>query len=167
MRTAAHPLRPARIAAFVASLAAACSTGPEREEPAAGVPAPAPMRGYVTNIERATLENEDYRRVLYTGRHTQLVLMTLRPGEEIGEEVHEDGDQFIRVEAGTGRLVMSGEPHALADGSAVVIPAGAVHNVINTGGTPLRLYVLYSPPEHAPGTVHRTKREAEAAKRRQ
>ncbi len=166
MRTVSHLLVPLLAVVLISSLPAACASGRESGEAApGGQPAPAPARGYVTDIERATLENEDYRRVLVTGAHTQLVLMTLRPGEEIGQETHEDGDQFIRVEAGTGRVVMNGQAHPVEDGSAVVIPAGVAHNVVNTGDAPLRLYVLYSPPEHAPGTVHRTKQEAEAAKR--
>ena len=121
------------------------------------------MLGYVTNIEKDTLENTDYRRVLFTGRNTQLVLMTLQPGEEIGLEVHEEHDQFIRVESGIGSAVLNGEKHRLEDGTAVVIPAGVEHNVINTSpGEPLRLYTLYSPPEHPAGTVHRTKRDEPA-----
>ena len=116
--------------------------------------------GYVTNIEHDTLANEDYRRVIFTGRNTQLVLMTLRPGDEIGREVHEGHDQFIRVEAGRGVAVLAGKEHALSDGVAVVVPAGVEHNVINTSAdSPLRLYTLYSPPEHPDGTVHRTKRD--------
>lgn len=116
------------------------------------------MVGYVTNIEQDTLANEDYRRVLFTGENTQLVLMTLQPGEEIGREIHEDHDQFIRVEAGTGVARLDREEHELSDGMAVVIPAGVEHNVINTASDePLRLYTLYSPPEHPDGTVHRTK----------
>jgi len=116
------------------------------------------MAGYVTDIEKATLENENYRRVLFTGQNLQLVLMTLRPGEEIGKETHEKHDQFIRVEAGAGSVVLNGKTHALADGVAVVIPAGVEHNVINISPRqPLRLYTLYAPPEHAEGTVHRTK----------
>jgi mannose-6-phosphate isomerase-like protein (cupin superfamily) len=122
------------------------------------------VHGFVTNIERATLKNEDFRRVLFTGPALQLVLMILRPGEEIGEETHEDHDQFIRVEEGTGRVVLDGEGQTLQDGSAVVIPAGVRHNVINTSGdASLRLYTLYSPPEHAPDAVHHTRAEAEAA----
>ena len=122
------------------------------------------MDGYVTNIERDTRESEDFRRVLYTGRHTQLVLMTLRPNEEIGLETHGEHDQFIRVEQGTGYVLLNGDKHALEDGSAVVIPAGVEHNVVNDSRTnALRLYTLYSPPEHPDGTVHRTKAEAEAA----
>jgi mannose-6-phosphate isomerase-like protein (cupin superfamily) len=116
------------------------------------------MDGYVTNIERDTLANEDYRRVLFTGPNTQLVLMTLRPGEEIGEETHEEHDQFIRVEAGDGVVLLDGKRTALADGSAVVIPAGTRHNVVNTSkNEPLKLYTLYSPPEHPDGTVQHTK----------
>jgi mannose-6-phosphate isomerase-like protein (cupin superfamily) len=122
------------------------------------------MSGFVTNIEQDTLANEDFRRVLFTGPHTQLVLMTLQPGEDIGRETHEGIDQFIRVESGEGKALLDGTPHQLGDGSAVVIPAGVEHNIINTSSsTRLRLYTLYSPPEHADGTVHRTKREAEAA----
>jgi mannose-6-phosphate isomerase-like protein (cupin superfamily) len=116
------------------------------------------MNGYVTNIEDDTLENSDYRRVLFTGSNIQLVLMTLQPGDEIGLEQHEGHDQFIRIEAGTGVAEIDGKKHALRDGVALVIPSGAKHNVINTSKSePLRLYTLYSPPEHADGTVHRTK----------
>lgn len=115
------------------------------------------MNGYVTNIEQDTLDNGDYRRVLYTGPKMQLVLMTLQPGDEIGLETHEGHDQFIRIEAGTGKVALDGEERSLEDGSAVVIPAGTAHNVVNTGDTPLRLYTLYAPPEHPEGTVHRTK----------
>jgi mannose-6-phosphate isomerase-like protein (cupin superfamily) len=116
------------------------------------------MKGYVTNIEHDTLENDDYRRVLFTARNTQLVLMTLQPGEEIGRETHADHDQFIRVESGTGKAVLGGSTHVLEDGSAVVIPAGTEHNVVNTSRSePLKLYTLYSPPEHPDGTVHRRK----------
>lgn len=116
------------------------------------------MVGYVTHIDKATLENEDYRRVLFTGKKTQLVLMTLRPGEEIGSEVHDGHDQFIRVEAGSGVVHMNRDQHALAAGTAVVIPAGVEHNVVNTSrDEALKLYTLYSPPEHAHGTVHPTK----------
>ncbi|HJU64304.1 MAG TPA: cupin domain-containing protein [Gemmatimonadaceae bacterium] len=123
------------------------------------------MNGYVTNIERDTLDNEDYRRVLFTGPNTQLVLMTLRPGEEIGEETHEEHDQFIRVEAGTGTVMLDGKRTALSDGSAVVIPAGTRHNVVNTSSSdPLRLYTLYSPPEHPDGTVQHTKADETASK---
>lgn len=122
------------------------------------------MPGYVTNIEQDTVANDDFRRVLFTGPNTQLVLMTLQPGEEIGLETHDGHDQFIRVEAGTGVVLLDGAESALEDGSAVVIPAGVEHNIVNTSDhAPLRLYTLYSPPEHPDGTVHRTKREADAA----
>ena len=122
------------------------------------------MAGYVTDIERDTLANEDYRRVLFTGPYTQLVLMTLRPGEDIGLETHDGHDQFIRVEAGTGYVELDGERHELHDGSAVVIPSGAKHNVVNSSQRDaLRLYTLYSPPEHPDGTVQRTKADEAAA----
>jgi len=118
------------------------------------------MKGYVTNIEEDALENTDFRRVLYTAKHTQLVLMSLRGNEEIGEEIHEL-DQFIRVEAGQGLAVLDGVAHRLSDGSAVVIPAGTRHNVINVSDTDeLKLYTLYSPPEHRDGTVHTSKSDA-------
>ena len=118
------------------------------------------MAGYVTNIEADTLANGDYRRVLFTGRNTQLVLMTLQPNEEIGLEVHDEHDQFIRIEAGTGKVILNGQESALEDGVAVVIPAGVEHNVVNTSSSePLRLYTLYSPPEHPDGTVHHTKKD--------
>ena len=119
------------------------------------------MAGYSTNIEQRTLENEDFRQVLYTAPHSQLVLMTLQAGEDIGVETHPDRDQFIRVEAGEGEAILDGERHPLGDGSAVVIPAGTEHNVVNTSATaPLRLYTIYSPPEHPDGTVNRTKQDA-------
>ena len=118
------------------------------------------MKGYVINIENDTLENTDFRRVLYTAKNTQLVLMSLRANEEIGEEVHEL-DQFIRVEAGQGLAVLDDVAHRLSDGSAVIIPAGTKHNVINVSDTEeLKLYTLYSPPEHRDGTVHKTKSDA-------
>lgn len=122
------------------------------------------MDGYVTDIEQDTLENEDFRRVLYTGPNTQLVLMTLRPGDEIGLETHAETDQFIRVEEGNGYVLLNGEKRSLEDGSAVVIPAGVEHNVVNNSDDqPLRLYTLYSPPEHPDGTVYPTKEEADDA----
>lgn len=124
------------------------------------------MSGYITNIERDTLANEDFRRVLFTGPNMQLVLMTLRPGEDIGLETHDDHDQFIRIEAGTGVARLSGEETRLEDGSIVVIPAGVEHNIMNTSQEPLRLYTLYSPPEHADGTVHHTRNDATLTERR-
>ena len=118
------------------------------------------MKGYVTDIETDTMENQDFRRVLYTGKNSQLVLMSLRPKEEIGEETH-TLDQFIRVEAGDGRAILDGVNHRISDGSAVVIPAGTKHNIINNSdGEELKLYTVYSPPEHRDGTVHKTKADA-------
>jgi mannose-6-phosphate isomerase-like protein (cupin superfamily) len=121
------------------------------------------MAGYSVNLEERTLDNDHFREVLYTAKNSQLVVMTLQPGDEIGLERHEGHDQFIRVEAGDGVAILDGERHALSDGVAVVIPSGTEHNVINTSTTTaLRLYTLYSPPEHPPGTVHRTKADADA-----
>ena len=114
------------------------------------------MKGYITNIEKTTLENTDYRRVLYTGKNSQLVLMSLAPGDEIGEEVHHL-DQFLRFEAGEGKIILDGIEHAVGDGDAVVIPQGTRHNVINIGNIDLKLYSVYSPAEHKDGTVHKTK----------
>lgn len=119
-------------------------------------------RGYCDNIERATVENEDFRRVLYTGRNLQLVLMTLQPGEEIGEEVHADRDQFFRIEEGEGAIDIDGRENRVEDDFAVIVPAGARHNVRNIGSRPLRLYTIYAPPEHKDGVVQATKAEAEA-----
>ena len=115
------------------------------------------MKGFVDDIEELTGENDDFRRVLYTGKHMQLVLMALQPGQEIGEEVHDDGDQFFRIEEGEGTVTIDGVEHAVEDDDAIVVPAGARHNVVNTGGAPLRFYTLYAPPEHRDGTVHATK----------
>lgn len=124
------------------------------------------MSGYSVDIEQKTLANGNFREVLYTAPHSQLVVMTLPPGEEIGMERHEGRDQFIRVEAGSGEAILNGERHPLGDGVAVVIPAGTEHNVVNTSATEsLRLYTIYSPPEHPHGTVHRTKAEAEEYER--
>jgi mannose-6-phosphate isomerase-like protein (cupin superfamily) len=115
------------------------------------------MKGFVNDIEQLTEDNEDFRRVLYTGKHLQLVLMALKPGEEIGEEVHEDRDQFFRVEEGEGEVLIDGHRHAIKDDDAIVVPAGARHNVVNTGDESLKLYTLYGPPEHRDGVVQRTK----------
>lgn len=120
------------------------------------------MTGYITDIEKKTLENENFREVLFTAKHSQLVLMTLQPGEEIGSETHDGIDQFIRIEAGEGKSILNGEETELRDGSAVVIPSGTEHNIINTSDSePLRLYSIYSPPEHPDGTTHKNKAEAE------
>ena len=119
-------------------------------------------RGYCDNIDRATVENEDFRRVLYTGHNLQLVLMTLQPGDEIGEEVHDDRDQFFRIEEGQGAIDIDGEENRVEDDFAVIVPAGARHNVRNTGSQPLRLYTIYAPPEHKDQIVQTTKAEADA-----
>jgi mannose-6-phosphate isomerase-like protein (cupin superfamily) len=121
------------------------------------------MKGFVENIEELTRGNTDFRRVLYTGKFLQLVLMALKPGEEIGEEVHEDHDQFFRVESGAGEVVIDGVRTAVKDDDAIIVPAGARHNVINTGDTPLTLYTLYGPPDHRDGVVHATKAVADAS----
>lgn len=119
------------------------------------------MVGYVGNIEKETLANNNFRRVVFTGKYAQLVVMSLLPNEEIGMEVHLTVDQFFRVDAGEGKVVMNGEEHALGNGDAIVVPAGTEHNVINTSASgSLKLYTIYSPPQHKDGTVHATKAEA-------
>ncbi len=118
-------------------------------------------KGYRDNIEELTLNNEDFRRVLYTGKNIQLVLMTLKPGEEIGEEVHEDKDQFFRFESGTGEVRINDKANPVEDGIAVIVPAGAKHNVVNTGEDLLTMYTIYGPPDHKDKTVHKTKEQAE------
>jgi len=121
------------------------------------------MKGYVTNIEGDALGNENFRKVLYTGKHSQLVLMSLRPNEEIGMEVHPDNDQFFRFEKGQGKCIIDGNEYELKDGIAVVVPAGAQHNIINMSSTEeLKLYTIYSPAHHKDGVVRSTKEEAEA-----
>lgn len=121
------------------------------------------MKGYSGNIEQLTIDNTNFRRVLYTGHHTQLVLMSLLPGEEIGVEIHGENDQFFRFEAGEGMVVIDGNEHIVGDGSAIIVPAGAEHNVINTSNTDsLKLYTLYSPSHHKDGIVRATRDEAMA-----
>lgn len=121
------------------------------------------MKGYKTNIEKETLNNKNFRKVLYTGAYSQLVLMSLKPKQEIGSEVHEENDQFLRFEGGSGRVMIDDTKYTVKDGDAVVIPAGARHNVINTSATDeLKLYTIYSPPHHKDGIVRKTKEEAEA-----
>lgn len=119
------------------------------------------MKGFVQNIEDIAVENDAFRRVLYTAKNCQLVVMSLKPKEEIGMEIH-TLDQFFRVEEGTGEAVLDGVRTAISAGFAVLVPAGANHNIINTGGVPLKLYTLYAPPNHRDGVVHRTRDEAEA-----
>jgi len=118
-------------------------------------------KGFAADLEAETLKNTDFRRVLYTGKYSQLVLMRLKPGEEIGEETHDDVDQFFRFEEGQGVVVIDGTKHPVKDNSGVVVPSGAKHNVINTSKTAdLRLYTIYSPPEHQDKVVRKTKQEA-------
>jgi len=122
------------------------------------------MKGYVTAIEKETEKNTDFRRVLYTGTYSQLVLMSLKPGEEIGEETHGDVDQFFRFEAGEGTVIIDGVEHSVQNGDAVIVPAGARHNVVNASTRAnLKLYTIYSPPEHQDGVVRHTKNEAMAS----
>jgi mannose-6-phosphate isomerase-like protein (cupin superfamily) len=129
------------------------------------------MLGWTADIEKATLDNDTFRTVLFTGEHTQLTVMRLGPGEDIGREAHHDRDQFLRIEQGRARLELGtaedrvDETHEVEDDWAIIIPAGVWHNVVNTGEGELKLYSLYSPPEHPDGTVHRTKAEAEEAER--
>lgn len=121
------------------------------------------MKGFCINIEKATLENENFRKVLYTSKHSQLVLMSLKPKEEIGMEVHEENDQFFRFEQGQGKCIIDGNEYELSDGVAIVVPSGAQHNIINTSETEeLKLYTIYSPAHHKDQIVRSTKEEAEA-----
>lgn len=121
-------------------------------------------KGYYGNIEKDTLENENFRKVIYTSKYSQLVLMTLLPGEEIGMEVHEDHDQFFRFEAGEGKVFIDESVYEVKDGDAVVVPAGAQHNVVNTSDlVSLKLYTIYSPAEHQDGVIRKTKQEAETS----
>ena len=122
------------------------------------------MKGFVEDIEDLTEENGDYRRVLYTAEHLQLVIMSLAPGEEIGEEVHKDRDQFFRVEKGKGEVWIDGVRSKIKSDDAIVVPAGARHNIINTHNKPLKLYTIYSPPNHRDGFTAASKAEAEASK---
>ena len=120
------------------------------------------MKGFCSNIEKDTLGNDNFRKVIYTGKHSQLVLMTLKPNEEIGMEVHEDNDQFFRFEKGIGKVIIDGNEYKVSDGFAVIVPAGAEHNVINTSDSEnLSLYTIYSPAHHVDGVVRATKAEAE------
>lgn len=121
------------------------------------------MKGFIDDIEALTEENADFRRVLYTGQNLQLVLMAIQPGDAIGEEVHDDRDQFFRVEAGSGEILIDGNVSKVQADMAMIVPAGARHNVRNTGSVPLKLYTLYAPPEHRHETLHATKADAEAS----
>ena len=118
------------------------------------------MNGYIANIEKLALKNSNFRKVLYTDKNSQLVLMSLLAGEEIGEEVH-DVDQFLRVEKGVGTAVLNDISHDIADGSVIVVPAGTKHNIVNSGSNLMKLYTLYMPPHHRDGVIHKIKAEAE------
>ena len=117
--------------------------------------------GYIDNIEEKTLDNTNFRQVLFTGKHMQLVLMALKPGEEIGEEIHENVDQFFRIEQGEAKVIIDGEEDVLNDGMVAIVPAGAKHNVINISNVDLKLYTIYAPPNHPDGTINKDKAEAE------
>ncbi len=119
------------------------------------------MKGFNTNIEQLTLENNHFRKVLYTSSHMQLVLMSLLPGEEIGEEIHDENDQFFRFEQGNGECIIDGNKYDVADGDVIIVPSGAKHNVINVGTDSLKMYTIYTPPHHKDGIVRDTKKEAE------
>ncbi len=122
------------------------------------------MAGYHGHIEKDTLENSYFRKVIFTAPHSQLVLMCLKPGEEIGMEVHEGQDQFFRFEQGEGKVIIGGDEYVVADSDAIIVPAGQMHNIINTSSTEeLKLYTIYSPSHHPDGTIHKTKEEAQAA----
>lgn len=117
-------------------------------------------KGFIGNIDDLTVKNQNYRKVLYTANNLQLVLMTLKPGEEIGEEVHKDRDQFFRIEKGSGVVVINGKKTSVEEDDAILIPAGTTHNISNTGKGSLHLYTLYAPPEHKDGTIHQSKKDA-------
>lgn len=122
------------------------------------------LTGFLGNIEKLTADNTNFRQVLYTGQHSQLVVMNIEVGGEIGAEIHEIVDQFIRIESGEGKLIVDGQENPIKDGDAFIVPAGTQHNVINIGQTPLKLYTVYSPPHHKGGTIHKTKAEADLDK---
>lgn len=123
--------------------------------------------GYIEDIEEKTLDNSNFRKVLFTGKNMQLVLMALKPGEDIGEEVHEHVDQFFRIEQGEAKIVIDGEEDVLKEDMVAIVPAGAKHNVINTSNVDLKLYTIYAPPNHPDGTIHKDKAEAKEYEREQ
>lgn len=119
------------------------------------------MKGFKGNIEKETLDNDNFRKVLYTGKHLQLVLMSLKPGEEIGEEIHQNNDQFFRFESGTGKCTIDENNYQVTEGDVIVVPAGSKHNVIHTVDEPFKMYTIYSPPNHQDGIIRATKKEAD------
>ena len=119
------------------------------------------MKGYNANIEKLTLENNNFRQVLYTGKYCQLVIMSLKPGEDIGSEVHPETDQFFRIESGQGKAIIDGNEYEISDGSVVIVPAGSQHNIVNLSSEkPLKLYTIYAPPHHRDGVIHPSKEAA-------
>lgn len=121
------------------------------------------MNGFIVDIEKATVDNNAFRRVAYTGQHMQVVYMTIAPGGEIGLEVHNDNDQFFRIEQGSAKVIVDGDEHEVGEDYAMVVPAGSEHNIVNTSSdVPLKLYTIYAPPHHEDGTIHQTKQEADA-----
>ncbi|MFY9993240.1 MAG: cupin domain-containing protein [Rhodoplanes sp.] len=147
-----------RISLFMALAFAGCCGLAFAQTPSEGTK----KKGFVGDISDLTEQNSDYRRVLYTGKNMQLVLMSLRPGEEIGEETHDNIDQFFRIEEGSGEVVINGQTSNVKSDYAIIVPAGARHNVKNTGTEPLRLYTIYAPPEHKDKTIHATKQDAKS-----
>ena len=120
------------------------------------------MKGYHANIEKETLENSNFRKVLYSAKHMQLVLMSLKPGEDIGEEIHTENDQFFRFESGTGKCIIDGNEYSISDGDVIIVPSGSLHNIINTGDSiDLKMYTIYAPAHHKDGIMRATKKEAE------
>lgn len=119
------------------------------------------MKGFKANIEKETLDNDNFRKVLYTGKHLQLVLMSLKPGEEIGEEIHQNNDQFFRFESGTGKCIIDENNYHITEGDVIVVPAGTKHKIINTSDEPFKMYTIYSPPNHQDGIIRATKKEAD------
>lgn len=117
-------------------------------------------KGFHDNIEKSTIENTNFRKVLYTGKNSQLVLMSLKPKEDIGVETHDDVDQFFRIESGKGKAIINGNEYELSNGISIIVPAGSEHNLINTGSDDLKMYTIYSPPNHQDGTIHATKKDA-------
>lgn len=160
---------PTRFLVAAIALASCCGLALAQSQtpPSGAKPVPTAVdgtkKGFVGNISDLTEKNSDFRRVLYTGKNLQLVLMSLKPGEDIGEEVHDNVDQFFRIEEGSGEVLINGQRSSVKSDDAILVPAGARHNVTNTGTTPLRLYTLYGPPQHRDKTIHATKQQAESS----
>jgi mannose-6-phosphate isomerase-like protein (cupin superfamily) len=161
MNTYLHRLAPVSAFGLASFLAVACAPRERVEQPVTVIPAPpAPAHGFITDIEQATVQNEFYRRVLFTAPYSQLTLMSLRPGEELGTMTFTNSDQFVSVETGTGYVTLDRQSYQIQDGSAMLIPAGVPFNIVNSGSAPLRFYVVSSPPVQAPNTVQPSKRDS-------